>query len=369
MIEPFMKRLALAVMLLVAVSLTYLFTWPVPILPQPWTPPTLSKDYPNNDQLRGIEKLAEGLGIGPEGISLDTQGRIYAGFLDGRVMRFAADGSGVELLANTGGRPWGTHAEADGSSVLVADAIKGLLRITPGHVEVLATEADGTPFKLTDDIEEASDGTLYFTDASSKFGITMMMADVFEHGDHGRLLRFDPSTKKASTLLSGLHVANGVAIGPDENYILVDETLQYRVVRYWLKGPKAGTSEPFIENLPGFPDNISYNGRDGFWLALYAPRDPVLDSILPYGFLQKLAYRIPAPLTPKAKKHAWILKLDLNGKVVSDLQYGGSDAYAPITSVRERDGMLYFGSIEFPALGRMPLPSSFCQQCSERQHL
>lgn len=351
-----MKLLALAGLAAAAI-LTYLLAWPVPISPQPWTPPKLSNDYPYNDKLQAIEKLAPGVGVGPEGISLDAQGRIYAGFLDGRVMRFAADGSGAELLANTGGRPWGTHAEADGSSVLVADPVKGLLRITPGHVDVLATQADGVPFGQTDDVDEATDGMIYFTDASSRYGINMMMADVFAHGDNGRLMRFDPSSKKVTTLLSGLHIANGLAIGPDEAYILVNETSQYRVVRYWLKGEKAGTSEPFIENLPGFPDNISYNGRDGFWLALYAPRDPVLDAILPYGWLLKLAYRIPAPLLPKPKKHAWVLKLDLNGKVVSDLQYRGADAYASTTSVRERDGMLYFGSIDFPALGRMPLPT------------
>ena len=41
---------------------------------------------------------------------------------------------------------------------------------------------------------------------------------------------------------------------------------------------------------------------------------------------------------------------------MADLRDDGPQAFAPITSVRERDGMLYFGSIEYPALGRMPLP-------------
>lgn len=56
----------------------------------------------------------------------------------------------------------------------------------------------------------------------------------------GDPIGFDPRTGKTTTLAAGLHVANGVTLGPDEAYVLVSETLQYRVMRYWLKGPKAG---------------------------------------------------------------------------------------------------------------------------------
>lgn len=240
--------------------------------------------------------------------------------------------------------------------MLVADAVKGLLRVASGKVEVLSTASDGVPFKLTDDVVQAKSGIIYFSDASSKYGLDKMMADVFEHGNYGRLLSYDPQTRKTTTLASGLHVANGVTLGPDEAYVLVSETLQYRVMRYWLKGPKAGQFEPFIENLPGFPDNISYNGKDGFWLALFAPRDAMLDGMLPYPALLKAVYRIPEAMRPKAAKHGRVLKLDLDGKVIVDLQDATDGAYAPITSVRERGASLYFGSIEYPSIGQLPLP-------------
>lgn len=335
---------------------SYLAWWPVDIDPKGWTPPPLADARPPTDSLAAIEKIGLNEGKGPEGVSLDASGRLYAGYEDGRVVRFAADGHTFEKLAQTGGRPWGTFASADGRSVLVADAVKGLLEVAGGQIHTLATEARGVPFKLTDDVVRASNGTVYFTDASSKFGIHQMMADVFEHGPNGRLLRYDPATKQVDALMSGLHVANGVTLGPGEQYLLVSETLSYRVWRYWVAGPKAGTKEVFIDKLPGFPDNISFNGRDGFWLALFAPRDSVLDKLLPHPALLKLAYRIPEALRPKAKKVAHVLKLDLQGAIVADLRDDGPQAFAPITSVRERDGMLYFGSIAYPALGRMPLP-------------
>jgi sugar lactone lactonase YvrE len=352
-----MKIFKLSLIVLIP-ALAYLLLWPVPIAPRAWTPPAASDAYGYNEGLKGIEKLAANVGVGPEGISFDAKGRVYAGFEDGRVMRFDPDGKDAELLANTGGRPWGTHAEADGSSVLVADAVKGLLRVRAGAREVLATQADGVSFQLTDDVTRASDGTIYFSDASSKYGLKMMMADVFEHGNYGRLMRFDPAAGSVTTLLDGLHVANGVTLSPDEDFVLVAETLQYRVMRYWLKGDKAGTSDVFIDNLPGFPDNISYNGRDGYWLALFAPRDPALDMALSHPWLLKMIYRIPESLRPQPKKHAWALKLDGSGKLVADLQYRGDGVYAPITSVREVGDKLYFGSIEYPAIGRMPVPEA-----------
>ena len=54
--------------------------------------------------------------------------------------------------------------------------------------------ADGVPFRFTDDVDVASDGTVYFTDASSKFGPAMHARDdIIEHGGHGRFLRYDPA--------------------------------------------------------------------------------------------------------------------------------------------------------------------------------
>lgn len=49
--------------------------------------------------------------------------------------------------------------------------------------------------------------------------------------------------------------------------------LRYQIQKYHLKGPKAGTSELFMENLPGFPDNINL-GEDGlFWIGLFLVRE------------------------------------------------------------------------------------------------
>jgi sugar lactone lactonase YvrE len=182
------------------------------------------------------------------------------------------------------------------------------------------------------------------------------MADIVEHGGNGRLLKYEPLADEVTVLLDGLQFANGVAVGPDERYVLVNETGSYRVTRYWLAGDRAGTSDPFAVNLPGFPDNISFNGEDTFWLALYAPRNPALDFMADKPFLRKVVYRLPEALQPAPVKHAIVLGLNAEGEVIHNLQDASADAYAPITAVEQVGDALYFGSLSVPAIARMPAP-------------
>jgi sugar lactone lactonase YvrE len=352
------KRAILAGGLLVAAPLAYLLAWPTGMDPVAWTPPpapALEGVYAPNDKLKGIKRFAEGVGHGPEAVFLDDERNVYTGYHDGRLLMFSPTGTLVHA-ANTGGRPLGLTLAHDGG-LLIADAKKGLLHYDGKDVRVLATEADGVPFGFTDDVDVArAVKKAYFSDASHKFGYGKHMVDILEHGANGRLLEYDFETKQTKVLMKGLHFANGVAVGPDDAYVLVNETSAYRVLRYWLTGEKAGTHEVFIDNLPGFPDNVTFNGRDTFWVAIFAPRDALLDRMLPgNAYLRTVVAKLPKFLQPQPKKHSFALGLDLDGKVVANLQYAGDDAYAPITSVREHFGMLYFGSLTYPAIGRLPL--------------
>jgi len=343
---------------LLALALAYLLLWPTGMDPVAWTPPPappLEGVYAYNEKLKGIQQLALGVGRGPEAINVDAVGRLYAGYADGRVLTFMAGGGNYTELTNTGGRPLGITFGPNGGLV-IADARRGLLHLGRKLTE-LATQADGVPFGFTDDVDNTRlDKNVYFTDASHKFGYGQHMRDLLEHGPNGRLLQYNVVTKQVRVLLSGLHFANGVAVGPDDAYVLVNETGKYRILRYWLKGPQAGTHDVFIDNLPGFPDNVTYNNRGLFWVAIFAPRDALLDELLPGNrYLRTVISKLPAFLQPRPKRHAFVLGLDTDGKVVVNLQYAGDDAYAPITSVREHGPFLYFGSLTYPAIGRLPL--------------
>jgi sugar lactone lactonase YvrE len=187
--------------------------------------------------------------------------------------------------------------------------------------------------------------------------LTQLKADILEHQPNGRFLVYDPQSKQTRVLLNDLYFANGVAVSPDQSFVLVNDTGAYRVRRYWLAGPKQGQSEVFIDNLPGFPDGIMSNGRDTFWLALVNRRDPALDFMMPRPFLRKVVWRLPSFLQPNIKRYAFILALDQNGKVVRNLQDPTAQSFTQIANVVEHNGKLYLGSIGERAIGRMNVPA------------
>ncbi len=275
---------------------------------------------------------------------VDHEGRVITGLVDGRIVRLTPDSGQLEELASTRGRPLGIEIFADGS-LLVCDAQRGLLKVIPstGEVTSLVSQIDGVPFGFCNNAAIASDGSIFFSDSSRRFGIEHWRGDLLEHSSTGRLLRRD-SDGKVSVLVDGLKFANGVALSADESFVAVAETGGYRVLRYFLKGSRAGTQDVLIENLHGFPDNIA-RGSDGLiWITQASPRDPMLDLLLPRApFLRKLIWRLPdAVLSPK--RTVWVIAVDDRGQIVHDLQGVHAD-FSMATGVREHQGTVYLGSL------------------------
>jgi sugar lactone lactonase YvrE len=287
---------------------------------------------------------------------VDNEGRIYGGFLDGRIIRFSPNGENIGVFANTKGRPLGLDFDNEGN-LIIADAVKGLLSVDKnGAIEILATEIEGIPLKFTDDVDVGPDNMIYFSDASEKFGVQDYRSDLWEHRPHGKIIRYDPSSKKLTLLLDGLYFANGVAVSPNGQFLLFNETYDYSVSKYWLQGPKAGTREKIFTNMPGFPDGIS-TGSDGiFWIAIFTPRNAASDALSPKPFLRKIVFRLPLFMQPAPVRHGFVLGIDENGNVIHNLQDPDLESYSPITSVEEENGVLYLGSLIYPGLARIKRP-------------
>ena len=355
-------KISTPLLIVMIVLALYFTTWPVDISPVSWNAPENKgyvSEFERNQRLKEIEKFPLNGLHGPEDIALDSKGRVYAPTHEGIIVRLEANGMYPKEWVNTGGRPLGIDFDNDGN-LIVADAMNGLLSISPNAtLTVLADIADGTPILYADDVDVAKDGRIYFSDASTKFsakayGDTMKasMLDIIEHGGHGRLLRYDPVTQKAVTLLDGINFSNGVAVSHDQTYVLINETGSYRVLRYWISGPRQGQSEPLIENLPGFPDNISTGQQNRFWIALIAPRNKLLDDLSSKPFWRKVIQRLPAFVRPKATIYSHIVAIDGNGNVLESLQ-DPNTVYPQLTGVTETDDYLYLGSLIAPEVGRI----------------
>lgn len=356
------KRIRLAVLCSLVCCIFYLFFWPVSIEPVSWNAP-VDKGYTGpflkNNLLSELEFLSIGNSTGPEDYAIDAFGQIYAATHEGWIIKLSSKGTDPENWVETGGRPLGIEFDLSGN-LIVADSIRGLLLISPDrNIKVLTNSADGIPFGFTDDVDIAVDGKIYFSDATSKYssascgGATKAsIIDTLEHGGHGRLLVYDPQTAQTKTLLTGLNFANGVAVSDDQRFILVCESGTYRVLRYWIEGPRKGESEPFIENLPGFPDNISKGQNNRYWVALFAPRNPMLDMFSDKPFFRKVIQRLPSFVHPKPIAYGHVIALDDKGKVVKNLQ-APHTKYPQNTSVLETDNYLYIGSLSAPSAARV----------------
>ena len=68
----------------------------------------------------------------------------------------------------------------------------------------------------------------------------------------GRLLRYDPATRATHVLARNLMFANGVALSPGQDFLIVAESFRMRLQRFNITGPKAGTLEQFGPILPGY---------------------------------------------------------------------------------------------------------------------
>jgi len=108
--------------------------------------------------------------------------------------------------------------------------------------------------------------------------------------------------------LQDLYFANSEALSQQEDFVLINEIYHYRIVQYWRKGPTAGTHEIFIDNLPGFPDNISNNHKGTFWPALFTVRNEIVDILHTSPFLKKIQLsKLPKIFWPKPKPYGLVL--------------------------------------------------------------
>ncbi len=336
----------------------FLFLAPSALEPQAWVPPepmAMTGVFALNDRLKPVEWWARQL-VGPEAVAFDAQGRLVTGLADGRVVRLAVGSDAAEVLVDTHGRPLALAYHPDGR-LIICDAHRGLLALDlQGKLETLATTEGGVPFKFTDDLDIDADGVIYFSDASAHFSVEHFTEDLLEHQTSGRLLKYDPATKQVTRLGEGLSFANGVALGPDAQWVVVAEMGAYRLWKIWLKGERAGQKELFIV-LPGFPDNVRYSkSRRVFWVALGSPRNPLVDSLAGWPSVRKAIARLPKAVQPAPERHAFVVAVDENGQAVETLQYRAADSYSPVSTVLEHDGWLYLGSFIRDGVARVRIP-------------
>ncbi|KAL5727898.1 hypothetical protein ACHQM5_001042 [Ranunculus cassubicifolius] len=280
---------------------------------------------------------------GPESVEFDCKGEgPYSGLSDGRIFKFQGRKHGWKEFAYTS--PMRNRSLCDGTSdiklqarcgrtlglkfhmrtceLYIADAYYGLMKVgrNGGGAVPIVTSAEGTPLRFTNSLEiDVENHVIYFTDSSTRYQLDQDARAIKIGDSTGRFLKYNLRTKKVTVLLRGLKFANGVALSKKKDYAIVCELGKGEILRYWLKGPKAHTSEFFVRT-PGPPDNINRNAKGEFWVGVIT-RNTTAGAVIG-------------------------VRIDENGKILQRLI--GDDFYGSVSEVEERNGHLLIGSIGGP---------------------
>jgi sugar lactone lactonase YvrE len=296
-------------------------------------------------------------GDAPEDVVVDADGALWTGLIDGRVVRVGPDGS-QRVVGNTGGRPLGLTMARDGR-LLVCDSPRGLLAMdaTTGKTEVLVGSLPGTPLVFCSNVVELPDGTIYFTQSTSKFRYEHFKGAIIEARGDGGLYRRDPDGT-VTTVLDGLYFANGLTPTVDGSALVFAETQGRRLSKYWLTGPRAGSVTPLVQNLSAMPDNLS-TGADGrIWCALVTPINTAAEWLAPRApFLRKLVWRLPERLQPQIEPMVWAVAFDPDdGSAVAGL-HTTHPGFGMTTGLVESGDRLWLSCIGAPALAHCAIPA------------
>ncbi|OPJ68818.1 hypothetical protein AV530_012901 [Patagioenas fasciata monilis] len=316
----------------------------IDLVPFEKPPAALVGPFQVNKNLQSGKRIFTGQLKGPESFTVDDEGNIYTGTVNGKLWMISGDQ--LHFITQMGqnipecgtpdyepvcSRPHGVQMDKD-SNLIVVDSYSGLYKVSPRTGEktlLLPSEkgVDGLPFKFLNGLEVSNKNLIYFVDSSSNLVFHLhVLIKVIETNHLGCLLAYDPVTRRGRTLLSGLYMANGIALSLDEDHILIAETSIYRLIRYWVSGANAGKNV-FVDNLPGYPDNIRLSNMGLYRVGISTTRFPgfffpFLDALGPYPFLKRFITKV-TPLSFYSvflHKHSLFLETNDKGDIVATFQ-------------------------------------------------
>ncbi|KAI7986411.1 hypothetical protein LOK49_LG14G00312 [Camellia lanceoleosa] len=303
-------------------------------------PHVLSNEFPSF-----FYRLQLPSATGPESLAFALKGEgPYTGVADGRILKYGGpnigfvefattsphrtkelcDGTNDQNLESICGRPLGLGFNEMTGELYIIDPYFGLLVVGAGGglATQLATGVEGMPFAFLDalDVDPVSK-IVYFTDAGAVFRLGNITQPGVPSDATGRLLKYDSRTRQVTVLLGGLSRPSGVEVSSDRSFVLVSENTANRILKYWLRGPKANTAEILI-SLPAPPNQISRNPGGDFWVPIRAVANQQPTSvIMPRG-----------------------LKINRFGAVLANISFSAQYHNVSVSVALERNHALYTGS-------------------------
>ncbi|KAF3707861.1 Adipocyte plasma membrane-associated protein [Channa argus] len=317
-------------------------------------PPVMKGSWEPNLKLRGAQRLFENQLSGPESI---------------------ANIGGSRDEEPTCGRPLGIRVGPNGT-LFVADAYLGLFEVNPttGEATRLVSGGQvvaGRKLSFINDVTVTQDGKkVYFTDSSSRWQRRDYLNLIMEATADGslvtdcvfsRVLEYDTESKEVTVLMENLRFPNGIQLLPDEESVLVAETTMARIRRVHVAGLNKGGMDTFVDNLPGFPDNIRPSSTGGYWVVMSAVRPnpgfSMLDFLSQRPWIKKLIFKLFSQevLMKFVPRYSLVAELRDGGICTRSFHDPNGLVAAYISEAHEHDGSLYLGSFRSPYIAKLDL--------------
>ncbi|MBW7921085.1 MAG: hypothetical protein H3C51_03185 [Rubellimicrobium sp.] len=256
-----------------------------------WRPNTALDTARPVAALPGADNLcADGAGVvwlsaGPELLRLEGDAPVAVARYGAEITALCAGADGALLVALDDGGLFLRRGDAQ-------EDVRGLL---PRRVSVTAAMADGAGFLL-------AEGSA--SHAASDWPRALMA----RAGD-GALWHIDPGAGRAERVAGGLAFPAGLA-RTAQGAPVVAEAFAHRIAT-------PDGSRPLLERIPGYPGRLSPAAGDGWWLAVFAPRNRLIELVL-----REDRYR--ADMVAQVPPEYWIAPaLHSGASFLEPLQRGG----------------------------------------------
>ncbi len=140
----------------------------------------------------------------------------------------------------------------------------------------------------------ADPGTLFLCNGSAHHPAGDWTVDLMEKGQSGSVWRVDLETRQATCLARQLAFPSGILVRDGE--LVISESWRHRLLCLPVSG---GQSRVLLDKLPGYPGRLQAAQDGGAWLAMFAPRNRLVEFVL-----QEDAYR--ADMLREVPRRHWI---------------------------------------------------------------
>ncbi|MCD9023630.1 SMP-30/gluconolactonase/LRE family protein [Cohnella silvisoli] len=200
----------------------------------------------------------------PEGIAFDGQGHVWCGGEKGEVFRIAADGTGIEQVASTGGFTLGLALDESGFLYTCDLRHSAVFRLDTrtGKLERFA-DGDGAERNMRIPNVPVVDETNQF----------LYVSDSYDSRQAGPgIWRFD--LKSGTGFMwydEPLRFANGLALSPDGKNLFVAETFARTISCIPLNDDGSAGSKQTVIEVDALPDGLTFDRLGRLYISCYEP--------------------------------------------------------------------------------------------------